>query len=204
MASSGLPRNPAALADHADGFVAALNTPAGQAASGLTAAQFTALSTAMTDLRTFVGERETAAATYRAAVEKVEGQQETAEALYRDLRRQANGHTAMTDELRALAGLPIRDDTPSPGALPAVDDLTAVGRPSGSNFLDWSGPTGGGLRYEVFTRLAAGGEWTLVGSSTSTDFLHQEAGAGVARYYRVVARRGERAGEPSNEAAVYV
>lgn len=52
--------------------------------------------------------------------------------------------------------------------------------------------------------LLGAGSWALVGSATATDFLHREAGAGVARHYRVVARRGELEGKPSNEASVYV
>lgn len=204
MAVSRLPRNPIELADHADDFVAAIGTAGGLTASGLTAAQITALSGAMTALRNADGARDTAEVAYRAAVEGVEVAQRTAEALYRDLRQQANNHTNMTDTLRQQARLTVRDTEPTPGDLPAITDLTALGRPSGTNFLDWSGPTGGSLRYEVFSSPAGGGPWTLVGSATTTEFLHRDAGAGTTRHYRVIARRGDLEGEPSNEASVYV
>ena len=203
MAEVRLPRNPIALADHADGFIATLGTPIGLAASGLTAAQITDLTSAMTALRSAVSAKDAAELAFRGAVETEEGAHEAAEALYRALRQQANHYPDMTDGLRAQAGLTVSDDEPTPGGFPTVADLTAQGRPTGSNFLDWSGPTGGNLRYEVYSRLASGGDWALVGSATATDFLHQGAGAGVARYYHVVACRGRQRGEPSNEAAVY-
>jgi hypothetical protein len=157
----------------------------------------------MTALRNAVGAKNAAALALEGALETEEGTHETAEDLYRALRQQATRHPNMTDALRAEAGMTVADDEPTPGGFPTVTDLTAMGRATGSNFLDWTGPTGGNLRYEVYSRLASGGGWTLVGSSTATDFLHQGAGAGVARYYHVVACRGQQRGEPSNEAAVY-
>ena len=205
MASSGLPRNPAELAEHADDFIAALGTPGGLAASGLDAAQLTALGNAMTALRDRVDDRAAAKAAYDAAVEAVEGQHETAEALYRGLRNQAGNHVNMTDVLRAQARLTIRDTEPTPsGAPPEITDLVVKAHASGTNFLDWSVPSGRGLRYEVFTSAAAGGPWTLIGSATTSSFAHHEAGAGVTRHYRVVAKRGTLEGLPSNEASVYV
>lgn len=205
MASSGLPRNPLALAEHADDFIAAIGTPIGLAASGLDAAQITALTDAMTALRTAVDTRSAAEVAYRAAVEAAEGQHATAEALYRSLRQAANNSTGMTDNLRAQARLTIRDTEPTPaGPPPEIMDLVATAHASGTNFLDWTGPTERGLRYEVFTASDAAGPWTLIGSATTSAFAHHEAGAGVTRHYRVIAKRGDEEGLPSNEASVYV
>ena len=204
MAEERLPRNPSELADHADDFVAAIGTPTGLTASGLDPAQITALTDAMTALRASLTARNTAETAYRAAVEAAQEAHETAEALYRGLRQQASNHTNMTDPLREQARLTVPDDKLSPGVLPEILDLTAQGHASGANFLDWSGPTSGGLRYEVFASETAGGPWSLVGSATQTAFVHHDAGAGLTRHYRVIARRGEREGLPSNEASVYV
>ena len=187
-----------------DKFIAALNNAGGQAASGLAAAQFTALTTARTDLQTALTDRTNKEAAFRAAVDVQTAKQTTAETQLRTLGRAANNATGMTDALRATAGLTVRDRKPSPGSLPLVQDLTVIGRPNGNNFLDWTGEAGGSLRYLVYTRLnAPAADWTLVGTASSTDFLHRNAGAGTARTYRIVSQRGKREGEPGNEAQVY-
>lgn len=65
-------------------------------------------------------------------------------------------------------------------------------------------PTERGLRYEVFTSDTPGGPWTPVGSATISAFVHQGASASVTWHYRVIAKRGDEEGLPSNEASVYV
>ncbi len=84
-----------------------------------------------------------------------------------------------------------------------MTDLAALRRASGVVFLDWSGPTGGPLRYEVFTR--EGDEtapWDLVGAASATDFTHRGAAVGAHRDYHVVPCRGERRGDASNVAGL--
>jgi hypothetical protein len=121
------------------------------------------------------------------------------------LGRAANSNTNMTDVFRNSAGLTVRDTEPTPGALPVVLDLAVVGRPNGNNFLDWGTPAGvaAGIGWEIESALGAAGAWLLVGSTSRTDFIHEGAGAGTHRLYRIVATRGNRRGEPGNEAAVY-
>jgi hypothetical protein len=117
--------------------------------------------------------------------------------------RMASGSQNMTDLLRGAAGITIRDTDPSPRPLPLVSDLAAVGRASGNNFLDWSAADAAGVTWQVETADVDAGPWMVIGSTSATHFLHEGAGAGVTRKYRVIPKRGDRVGEPSNIAAVY-
>jgi hypothetical protein len=191
--ATGSPSPRPDLAREADRFARALDTPEGRAASGLDAAAFAGLAALVADLRAAVTARAGAEAARRAAVVVQRAAHRAATARLRALRRQASGHTAMTDDLRAAAGLPL------------VAGLTALRRPSGAVFLDWTGPTGGALRYEVFGRDpdgAGAGAWRLLGAATGTDFVDRTAPPGRTRVYRVEPCRGARRGEPSGEAAV--
>ncbi|HEX9950217.1 MAG TPA: hypothetical protein VGB53_00475 [Rubricoccaceae bacterium] len=207
MATS-VPRSSASLADAIDTFVAALGG-AGKDAGGLPPDTFADLTGRAATLREALGARATAEKAFRAAIKTAETAHDAAEDAFRPARRQANNHAGMTDALRAAAGLGAPVGQGGPGAMPAITDLTAVPRPSGSVFLDWSGPSGGSLRYEVFEAAlgaassTAGGTWRLVGSASATDFTVRDAVPGARSAYRVEAVRGERRGEPSNEAAVY-
>ena len=149
--------------------------------------------------------RDDADVPYRAAVKALKATFERAEDEHRPARRQASNYRAMTPEIRAAAGLPAVADRSAAAALPAITDLSAVPRPSGAVFLDWTGPTGGSLRYEVFEMPLDGGcgAWALVGSASATDFTHRDAAPAARTAYRVEAVRGGRRGEPSDEAAVY-
>lgn len=199
------PRTPSDLAHAIDRFVNALSGKEGQEASGLSAADLAADQANADAIRAALKAKDEAEAPYRAAVKKVEATFDAAEEDHRRSRRQASNHKGMTPELRAAAGLPAVADRATAAGLPTVADLTAVPRPSGAVFLDWTGPTGGSLRYEVFELSLDedGGAWTLVGSATRTDFTYREAVPGARSAFRVEAVRGERRGEPSNEASVY-
>ena len=201
MARVPVPRSPLALADAADTFADALDDAAGHTASGLTAAQFTDLRARATAVRNAEAASADAERAYRAAVRTADTAHDGLDETYRALRGQADRHTNMTDELRERAGIGTSDGSPSPGTLPTITDLTAVRRPSGAVFLDWSGPTGGTLRYEVFAR-EGDGAWALIGSATATDFTHRGGAPAAHRDYHVVPCRGERRGEPSNVAGL--
>lgn len=109
----------------------------------------------------------------------------------------------MTDAWRNAATLTVRDTTPSPGIIPLVEDLAVVGRPSGNNQLNWdSVPGNRGVIWEVEASLGSSGNRVLVGATSKRSFLHEGAGAGTHRLYRIGARRGDNRGEPGNEAAV--
>lgn len=203
--ASDLPRSPAGLADAIDRFTTALGTRDGASASGLTADDLAAQTANVAAIRAAITARDAAEAPYRAAVKALEKAYDSAEDAFRPVRRQAANHAAMTPDMRALAGLPATGARTMAAPLPAVTDLTAVPLPSGSVALDWTGPTGGSLRYEVFAVALDedGGTWGLIGSATATDFVHRDAAPGARSAYRVEAVRGERRGEPSNEASVY-
>lgn len=202
MANS-VPRTPAALASAIDTFVDALGTADGKVASKLTGDDFTDLTKAADQIRTATDLKNDADKAYRAAVRAEEAAVDAAEDLFRPARREANNSRAMTPELRAAAGLADPVAEGGPGELPAVTDLVALVRPSGAVFLDWTGPTGGALRYEV-SMLALdedGGDWERLGAATATDYTDREAAPGERRSYRVHAVRGERTGEVSNVAS---
>jgi len=188
-----------------DQFVTALNGAGGLAASGLTAAELTALGALKTTLQADYTDQLAQDAALEAAVDKTQTDQSAAAAMLRALGRAANGNSAMTDAYRAAAGLTIRDTEPTPGDIPVVVDLAVIGRPNGNNFLDWSIPAGiaPGIVWEIQAAPGVGQDFVIVGTTSRTDFLHEGAGAGVHRLYRVVAKRGNRRGEPGNEAAVY-
>lgn len=205
MPTDWIKKNPLDLIAQIDKFVTALNTLPGQGASGLTALQFTALTTAKTDLQTKYTAQLAAQAAASGAVDAAHTSYTSAANLLRTDGRAANGNTNMTDAFRDASGLTIRDTQPSPGDLPVIDDLAVVGRPNGNNFLDWGTPHGvaAGIVWEIQASPAVGDPFVIVGTTSRTDFLHEGAGAGVHKIYRVVATRGARRGEPGNEAAVY-
>lgn len=205
MPQDWIKKNVLDLIAQIDKFVTALNNPGGTAASGLTGAQLTALGTLKTTLQTSYTDQLAKEAAFRSAVDKTHTDQIAATTSLRNLGRAANGYSAMTDAYRDAAGLTIRDTQPSPGDLPVIDDLAVVGRPNGNNFLDWGTPHGvaAGIVWEVQATTAVGEPFVIVGTTSRTDFLHEGAGAGTHRIYRVVATRGARRGEPGNEAAVY-
>jgi hypothetical protein len=126
VASSDFSRSPLALANHADGFLDALDTPEGRAQSGLTEDQLAELRASVATLRTLHEARRDAEAARRAAVRATQQGRDATEALYRKLRTQAGSHTAMTDALRAQAGLRVPDREPSPGLLPEILPRGAV------------------------------------------------------------------------------
>lgn len=205
MPDDWVSQNAQALIAQIDQFVTALNNPGGLTASGLTAPNMTSLTNAKTDLQAKFTDQQAKEAAFRGAVDATEASQDTAEDLLRQFGRAANNNPNMTDTYRNAAGLTVRDTEPTPRPLPVVEDLAVVGRPNGNNFLDWSVPAGegDGVTWEVETALGASGNWTVVGATSRTDFLHENAGAGTHRLYRVIAKRGNRKGEPGNEAAVY-
>ncbi|MFY9233774.1 MAG: hypothetical protein WAO58_04855 [Fimbriimonadaceae bacterium] len=203
MRKDWLNPEPAAGCDQADQFITALNNPGGQAASGLTAGNFATLAGLVATLRASTDDKLVQEGIYRAAVAKERADHRLFKGQFRTFYRMANNNINMTDAIRGAAGLTIRDTEPSPRAMPKVTDLAAVGRPSGNNFLDWSAAGGVGVTWQVETAPSEGGPWTIVGTTSRTDFVHEGAGAGVARRYRVVPKRGARSGEPSNVAAVY-
>ncbi|MFY9233989.1 MAG: hypothetical protein WAO58_05950 [Fimbriimonadaceae bacterium] len=195
--------DPAAPCDQADQFDTALDHIGGYAASGLDAADFTALAALVVTLRASTDDKIAKIDAASAAVEKERDDFGLFATKFRSMYRQANGNEAMTDLLRGAAGMTIRDTEPSPRDLPEVIDLACIGRPSGNNFLDWSAIGGQGVAWRIETADTEAGPWTVIGVASGTSFLHEAAGAGVARKYRVVPTRGNREGEPSNIAAVY-
>src|SRR5690606_11799323 len=200
MAMNRVPRSPLAAA--AEQFAEVLNTVQGIAASGLTADQFTDLLDAATTVRSAEEAKEDAENFYRASVETALSAHEALEDLYRAMRSQANEHTNMTDELREQAGIGTPDPG-GPGELPLILDLSAYRHVTGKIVLDWTGPTGTSLRYEVFARDGGDGNpWVLVGSASSTDFTHEGAPLTGHRDYHVVPLRGDRRGDTSNVAGV--
>ena len=196
-------QNPAELADQVDQFVTALNNVGGQAASTLLPANFTDLIARVATLRTSTDDKFAKKGAYEAAVQKELDDAAALTAPFRQYGRQANNAQTMTDAYRGAAGLTIKDTEPSPRDLPLVVDLSVNGRQSGNNFLDWSAANAAGVGWQVETAPATAGPWTIVGTTTATFFVHEGAGAGTRRLYRVIPTRGSRVGEPSNEAAVY-
>ncbi len=187
-----------------DQFTAALNNPGGLTASGLTAAQFTALTALNTSLKAASLAKVAAEGAYRAAVDTENAAAASAETALRAMGMTATNFTLMTDVLRNEATLTVRDTTPSPGILPLVEDLAVVGRPNGNNQLNWgSVPGSRGVIWEVEASAGSSGNWVVLGGTSKRSYLHVGAGAGVHRLYRIVARRGDVRGEPGNEAAVY-
>jgi hypothetical protein len=204
MPSDWIEQDPHKLADQIETFVDAFDTPEKLVAGSVTAAQLAALTTHKTALRAKTTAKETLEAQYRAAVQEEKSVQALAEAELRAIGQQAQNSAAMTDTLRLAAGLNVRKQTSSGHAeIPRVDDLVALPRPSGHTFLDWSGPTGGGISYEVETRTKADSPWEKLDYTLKTAYTHTDAGAGVHREYRVVPKRSDRVGEPSNTASVY-
>ncbi len=201
MPRDWVPRDPDDLIAKINQFVAALNNTAGQAASHITAAQFTILIALRDSLIAAKDDRKSKSDLLDAAQQVFSGAVDDGRDSLRELGGVARGH--LSNELKAQSGLTVADLTPSPGELPTVDDVIAQVRPNSNIFIDWSGLTGGSLIYLIQSRLDTQTEWTLVGSTTRTDFLHVGAVPGVLRHYRVVAQRGQRVGEPSNVATVY-
>ena len=179
MPSDWIEQDPHKLADQIETFVDAFDTPEKRTAGSVTAAQLAALTTHKTALRAKTTAKETLEAQYRAAVQEEKSVQALAEAELRTIGQQAQNSAAMTDALRIAAGLNVRKQTRSGQAeIPTVDDLVALPRASGHTFLDWSGPTGGGISYEVETRTKADSPWEKLDYTLKTAYTHTDAGAG--------------------------
>ncbi len=196
-------RDPLELVAQVDLFITGMNTPTGLAASNLIAAQFTALDAERDTVDNLRIARDNAKGILDAAQDALDDGVDGLRGSFRGMGNQARHATGMTDPLLSLAGLPVDDTTPSPAPLVVLNDVVVLPRPSGSNLVDWTGPTGGGLLYLIFSRKETEAEWTLIGSVTRTEFLHVAAGVGVRRHYRVVSQRGDRTSEPSNVATAY-
>jgi len=185
-------------------FLEAIDTPDGQAKAKLTPAQLLVLHNKQSALLDACDLRDSAEATFSASVRTQSEAHSAAASELRNLGRAAQSSESMDNPTREAAGLTIRQRTGKGNAtIPVVEDLICRPRPSGENFLDWSGPTGGGITYNIECRTAAGQPWVLVGYSTRTAYLHEEAGSGVHREYRVIPQRSGRAGSPSNAATAY-
>lgn len=185
-------------------FLAALDTEAGRTKSKLTKAQFDELRTNLSALTAQIETKEGAETALAAAQKTLDLGYDATAALFRTVGREAQGSSLMDDPTREAAGLTVRKNTSKGfGEIPVVEDLICKPRPSGDNFLDWSGPTGGGITYDIETRAAEGKPWEKIGYTTRTAYLHESAGAGVHREYRIVPQRSGRSGKPGNVAAAY-
>lgn len=204
MPKDWVEREARALILQTDQFINVLTDTPKRNASGLTAAQHTSLQTHKDSLTQFSDAKIQAEATYRAAVQAEQAGVEVLQRELRSLGQIAQSAPAMTDALRAELGLTIAKQTgPGAGEIPIVDDLVCLPRPNGRNFLDWSGPTGGGISYIIESRTSVSTAWERVDFTTKTAYLHENAGAGIHREYRIVPRRSDRDGTPSNTATAY-
>jgi hypothetical protein len=210
MPSSPIPRTPAGFVEAARVF-STLDTPSARTAAGLTEADFEELDRSAAAVGTTETAQADAERAARAATAAAEQAADRLEEVYRRLRRKADANLPPDDALRDAAGIGTRDATRSPGELPVPEKVEALRRPSGAVFVDWEGPSGGSLRYEVACRdeaaggesvAVAGAEWRVLDVVSGTDFTDRTAAPGTFRRYRVTARRGERRGEPSAEVSV--
>ncbi len=196
--------NEAGFAAQVEQFLAALDTPEGRTATGLSAAELAALRTEHTTLAGALDTRTEREAALRETVRLIEDTHTGLESNFRKAARAAQNATGMTDALRTAAGLPLRETSPSgPPPIPSVQDLIVLPSTSGKNFLDWSGPTGGGIQYLIHGKKAGTTEFALLDAVTGTEYSHQGAGIGVQWTYYIVPKRRGDSGEPSNEATVY-
>lgn len=204
MPSDWVEREVSALIEQTTRFINVLADGPKRTAAGLTSAQHTTLQGHNDALTQLHDAKNQAEATYRAAVQ---AEQSEVEAVKKELRQQgqiAQAAPGMTDTLRAELGLTIAKQTgPGSGAIPTITDLICLPRTNGHNFLDWSGPTGGNITYIIETRLSPASDWEQLNFTTKTAYLHEDAGAGTHREYRVIPRRSDRTGEPSNTVSAY-
>ena len=146
-------RNPRELLVQITLFLDALDTDAGRAKSKLTAAQLASLRGLHTALLGFMEDKEHLEMSLSAAVSAMNEGYNEAAAAFRALAREAQASSVMDDATRKAAGLTVREQTgKGHGDIPTVDDLICKPRPSGDNFLDWSGPTGSGITYDIESR----------------------------------------------------
>ena len=197
-------QNPREMLRQINRFLEAIDTPTGQAKAKLTPAQLIVLHTRHSALLDACDQKDLIEANFGTAVRTQTEAYEAAAKEFRTLGRLAQASDVMDDPTREGAGLRIRERRGRGlGALPLVEDLICKPRPGGDNFLDWSGPTGSGITYNIECRVALDKSWEPVGYTTRTAYLHESSGAGNRAEYRVVPQRSGRVGKPSNTMTAY-
>jgi len=201
MNNDWISHNPRELLRQITRFLEAIDTPTGQAKSKLTPAQLTVLHERQSALLDACDMRDSAEAAFNTAVRTQSGAYDAAASELRGLGKAAQASSTMDDPTREAAGLTIPKRTgKGNAAIPVVKDLICQPRPGGDNYLDWSGPTGTGITYNIEQRTSPDQPWAFVGYTTRTAYIHEDAGAGIHREYRIVPQRTGRAGTPSNTA----
>ena len=101
-------------------------------------------------------------------------------------------------------GLPVYDTTPTPIDPVKVDDLKAEGLQSGTIKLNWKKASNKpGTLYVIERKQKDDPAYSYVDTCTATKYEHKGQTPGVFALYRIVAKRGSKLSEPSDEVAVY-
>ncbi len=123
---------------------------------------------------------------------------------FRELAMFIQRHPDSTNLIIQDFGLPVYDTTPSPIDPVKVDDLKAEGLQSGTIKLNWkkAGNKPGTL-YVIERKQKDEPAYAYVDTCTATKYEHKGQTPGVFALYRIVAKRGSKLSEPSDEVAVY-
>lgn len=126
------------------------------------------------------------------------------EATVRDLVRRVHANPAVSDALKAAAGIPVHDRVRSHLAPVQPTHLVVTTEVSGENHLAWkTGGQGRATMDRIEARSGAETEFTLLDHTTAPRYVHRGRKPGAPIVYRVLARRSNQLSAPSNEAGIY-
>lgn len=139
----------------------------------------------------------------KASTTKLNGTRETLDELYAKAKRTAKDSGVSADKLAEINFE--ADDTGKSAVVPQTPlDLLVEGFSNGKNSLKWN--RNGNKPGTIFIVEAKTGDETkfsIVGTTTKSNFDHKDQKPGVKQVYRVRAQRGDDFSDYSNEAVVY-
>ena len=123
----------------------------------------------------------------------------------RTLVQQIQADPAVTDHLKAQAGIPLPDMVLSHAAPVPPTDLTVDARANGEHFLKWKrSHNPQHTEFLVEAKMDGAQEFTLVDVVRAARYHHTGLKPGAEIVYRVRARHSGQTSEPGNQAGVYL
>lgn len=139
-----------------------------------------------------------------AEVERRKDLRDGLEATVRDMVRRVQANAAVHEDVKAAAGIRVRDRVRSHLSPLAPTGLVVRPDVSGDNHLAWK-TTGQarGTMYRIEARAGAETKFTLVDVIPGSRYVHEGQKPGAPIVYRIRARLSGQLSAPSNEAGIY-
>jgi hypothetical protein len=184
------------------GIAAAITAAPGN--FGLMAADAEALNASLAAFADALDASIAAQAAARVAVANKNAARAALENLLRPMIQRVQLDPVVTDEVRASAGIPIRDTVRTVAAPVAPREVVAaLASPTTARLVWNSNGNASGVQYVVESKIQGAVAWSLLNVVTATKVDVPNLLAGQRVDFRVRARRGSATSDPSNVASVY-